>query len=244
MSPATDSTRYRLSKSKIAVFEHCPKRLWLQIHARHLSQHDQGTLDRFQFGHDVGQLAQFRVPGGVLVDTGLDMEAALQRTAELIVREDRRPIFEATFQHEDVLVRVDVLDPDHDSAWRAIEVKASTSVKPYQLSDLATQVWVMRQSGLQISSGIIRHIAKPFSWLRHDISGVRLQDAEVTCRLTRYINTRPATVAAARKTIRAPYVHQAMGRHCEAPFACEFHNHCRRMERIPLLARAEAASEC
>jgi hypothetical protein len=76
--------RYRLSKSKIAAFEHCPKRLWLQVHARHLSKFDGETLRRFQFGHDVGRLARFRVRNGVLMETGSDMQAALQLTTKLI----------------------------------------------------------------------------------------------------------------------------------------------------------------
>jgi hypothetical protein len=47
------------------------------------------------------------------------------------------PIFD-TDQHEDVLVRVDILEPDDNGGWRAIEVNASTSVKAYQLADIVT----------------------------------------------------------------------------------------------------------
>ena len=63
------TTPVRLSKSKLAAFEHCPKRLWLQVHRRDTAKFDDATLARFQFGHDVGKKARFLVPDGVLVET-------------------------------------------------------------------------------------------------------------------------------------------------------------------------------
>jgi hypothetical protein len=63
-----------------------------------------------------------------------DMEAALDRTAELVSAAHPRPIFEATFLHENVLIRADILTPDGDDGWSAIDVKASTRVKGYQMA--------------------------------------------------------------------------------------------------------------
>ena len=86
-----------------------------------------------------------------MVDAESDIQAALDKTAELMKRGPIQPIFEATFQHEDVLVRVDILEPDQHGGWQAIEVKASTRVKAYQLADLATQIWVMQGCGVTVS---------------------------------------------------------------------------------------------
>ncbi|MBX9640097.1 MAG: hypothetical protein K2X97_10305, partial [Mycobacteriaceae bacterium] len=56
-TPCSTLDQPRLSKSKIAAFEHCPRRLWLQIHRRDLAKFDEATLVRFQCGHYVGELA-------------------------------------------------------------------------------------------------------------------------------------------------------------------------------------------
>lgn len=220
------STKYRLSKSKIAAFEHCPRRLWLQVHRREAGRFDDETVDRFQFGHDVGTLAQFRTPDGIMVEAIPNIQAALSDTAELIGLGPRRPIFESTFQHDNVLVRVDILKPDGKGGWQAIEVKASTRVKTYQLADLATQVWVMQGCGVQISSAVIRHIARPFDWRRREPSAVRFADTDVTTLLPPYLASRADIATEASGALQGPEIQRAMGQHCEQPFACEFRSHC------------------
>jgi hypothetical protein len=233
---ATASSKYRLSKSKIAAFEHCPKRLWLQIHRRHVGRFDADTLTRFQFGHDVGARARFVIPEGVMVEDVPDMQAALDRTAELIARRPIQPIFEATFQREDVLVRVDILEPDAQGGWRAIEVKASSRVRAYHLADLATQVWVMQGCGVTISRAIMRHLAGPIAWRRPDVASVRFQDADVTTSIRRYVASRAAVAAAARGAIRGPDIKRDMGTYCQRPFSCEFQAYCNDLRSMPLLA--------
>ncbi len=236
MSTAAGSTKYRLSKSKIAAFEHCPKRLWLQVHRRHVGRFDADTLTRFQFGHDVGARARFVIPSGVMVKDVPDMQSALSRTAELISRGPIQPIFEATFQREDVLVRVDILEPNGQGGWRAIEVKASSRVRAYHLADLATQVWVMQGCGVDISQAVIRHLAGPIAWRRPEIAAVRFQDADVTASIRRYVATRAAVAAAARAAVWGPEVQRDMGSYCQRPFSCEFQAHCSELSALPLLA--------
>lgn len=231
----TSPDPYRLSKSKIAAFEHCPLRLWLQVHHRAAGQFAPDTLTRFQFGHDVGRKARFLVPNGILVDDMPDVAAAIRRTAELLAQQPAQPIFEATFQREDVVVCVDIVEPDGAGAWRAIEVKAARRVKSYQLADLATQIWVMRGAGVQVSQAVIRHLANRVNWDRLDIGAVRFEDTDVTPRIERFIVRRPALIAAARDTVRGSLPHRPMGAHCTRPFACEFQRHCTDRQEAPLL---------
>jgi hypothetical protein len=172
-----------------------------------------------------------------------DIQAALDHTAKLIAAGPVRPIFEATFQYEDVLVRVDILEPDGLGGWRAIEVKASTRVKSYQLADLATQVWVMRGSGVQLSACIIRHIASPFSLRRRHITAVHFEDADVTRSIRRYVATRPLIAGEARAAVEGPEVRRDMGSHCESPFICEFRVHCHRARMMPLLATLDTPDQ-
>ena len=228
--------RHRLSKSKIAAFEHCPRRLWLQVHRREEAQYDPETLVRFQFGHDVGAKAISLLPTGIMVEAEPDMQAALDHTRALIHQEVRQPIFEATFQHKDVLVRVDILEPHPGGGWRAIEVKAASRVKAYQLADIATQIWVMQGCGLQISQAIIRHLEHPFSWRQPDINTVRFADTDVTKQMDYYVRTRDAVAGEARRAVSGEEVRRFTGLHCESPFCCEFRSYCKRAEALPLLA--------
>lgn len=180
------------------------------------------------------------MPGGVLVEAIPDIQAALDRTASLLATEPSRPIFEATFQREDVLVRTDILEPDGQGGWRTIEVKASTRVKPYQLADLATQVWVMQGCGVSVTGAFIRHLAAPIMWTRPDMAAVRFRDTDVTLPIRRYLENRTSVAAAARGAIRGPEIEREMGRHCQSPFSCEFQEHCAKLRVLPLLAASAA----
>ncbi len=228
--------RFRLSKSKIAAFEHCPKRLWLQIHHRDAAQFDKGTLQRFAYGHAVGEKARVAAGSGILVEAEPNIQAALDHTAQLIAAGPTHRIFEATFQYRDVLIRGDILEPDGTGRWRAIEVKASSRVSSYQLADLSTQLWVMRNAGVSISSAVIRHLSHPPQWWRTDIGAVKFNDEDVSKAIERFVEQRPAIAVAAGATIRGPEPVRPIGMHCYKPFACEFRGHCKKMADFDLKA--------
>lgn len=67
----TKQCRYGLSKSKIAAFEQCPRRLWLQTHRPELAVSDAGAEARFAAENVVGEVARTLVPRGVLIDDDL-----------------------------------------------------------------------------------------------------------------------------------------------------------------------------
>ena len=134
----------RLSKSKLAAYEICPRRFWLQIHRPALGRFDAQTIRIFDAGHLVGELARARYPDGILVSEGpREIGAALARTTELIHAPVKAPIFEGAFIRDNVIIRADILEPDGWGAWKLVEVKNSGSVKSYQLADVASQSWVL-----------------------------------------------------------------------------------------------------
>ena len=100
--------KLRLSKSKIAAFEHCPRRLWLQVHRPELAQFSENTLALFKCGHFVGDLARRRYSQGHLVAEGHhQVPAAIVHTHELLTAKVRLPIFEAAFERDGVIIRAD-----------------------------------------------------------------------------------------------------------------------------------------
>lgn len=151
-----------LSKSRIAIFEQCAKRLWLSAYKPELSEESDGTRRSFGIGHDVGALACALHPDGLMIDGAEGLAAAAEATRVALEAAQRRPLFEATFIHENVVVRVDLLLPDGDG-WHVVEVKSTTRVKPYQLADLATQLWVMQGCGVPVSRASIRVIDISFA---------------------------------------------------------------------------------
>jgi len=220
------SRRFGLSKSRITAFEQCPRRLWLSIHQPGLAEPDEGAEARFATGHEVGAVACALHPDGVMVEAEPDLAAALARTAELIAQDHPGPIFEATFEHDGVLVRVDLLFREPDGRWRIAEVKSSTSAKDYHLGDLATQAWVLRENGIDLAGAAIRHVDNSFVLRRHGEFDGLFADAEHLATVEPIITGRPAVVAQAREVLAGPEPVCDMGAHCEKPFACEFAAHC------------------
>ena len=87
----------------------CLKRLYWQVHQPELAaEPDAATEAIMQQGHDVGMLARRLFPGGVEVcERSLDQ--AIRTTRELVANREVPAIFEGAFEHDGVLVRVDVL---------------------------------------------------------------------------------------------------------------------------------------
>lgn len=217
-----------LSKSRIAAFEQCAKRLWLGTYRRELAEEDPGARMRFATGNEVGRIARDLSVGGVLVDAQRDLAAALAQTQQLVADGHRAPIYEATFQHDGILIQADVIEPVEGGAWHLAEVKSSGSAKDAQISDVATQVWVMLEAGLPLESAAVRHIDTRFVLSAPgDYRGL-LKDTDVTLQIQPLIARRPEIVERARAVLAGLEPDRDMGRHCDEPYACEFKNHCRR----------------
>ncbi|GAA4025275.1 hypothetical protein GCM10022280_27680 [Sphingomonas swuensis] len=217
----------RLSKSKIATFEHCARRLWLSVYRRDLAKIDPPTELLFAIGHRFGELVREQVPNGILLDTDpRRVDDAIAETKAILSGPWNRPIFEAALQHEDVIVRPDVLQPDGWGGWRLIEAKSSTAVRNHHVRDAATQVWVARESGLCISSVIIRHARRRLTSPFARALTAPTVDVDVTSEIRNIIRSRSRVAAAAREVIRGPEPQRAVGAHCTYPFRCEFRDHC------------------
>jgi len=188
---------------------------------------------RFAAGHEAGAVACSLHPDGVMVEAEPDLSAAIARTRELFDQGHNAAIFEATFSHEGVLVRVDIMEPDGKGSWRVAEVKSSTSVKDYHLGDLATQIWVMTKCGISISSAAIRHIDNRFVLtLPGEYAGL-FNDVDLLADTAPIASTRGDVVSSARKTLEGKEPDIARGDHCSTPFDCEFATHCRNSEPEP-----------
>ena len=215
---------FSLSKSKILLHRQCPKRLWLQVHKPELAEVDPAAEARFRDGNKVGDVARQLYPGGDFIDT-LNRKEALTRTAAAL-ESGHKPIFEAAFLHNDVLVRADLLVPEA-SGYRLVEVKSSTSVKDYHLEDITVQTWVIQQAGLVPSRCMVAHIDNSFVYPGNGNYQGLLKEESVDLEVSDMITDVPGWIAEAQSTIeRSEEPGVAPGDQCSHPFACDFANYC------------------
>jgi hypothetical protein len=108
----------------------------------------QAILDQ---GTAVGVLAQDLHPGGVLVEADHRHPGEAVATTRRLLDEAQVPaLFEAGFQHQGVLARVDLLVRQDTGGWALVEVKASTHCKPVFALDAALQYWVLMGCGVPV----------------------------------------------------------------------------------------------
>ncbi|MEW6558953.1 MAG: DUF2779 domain-containing protein [Pseudomonadota bacterium] len=213
-----------LSKSRIISHRQCPKRLWLQVN-RHDLRDDSATLGVMQVGNIIGAIARQLIPDGQLIDVA-DLRVALRQTSAALASKRRGVLFEATVQHDGVLVQADVLSP-LQRGWHMIEVKSSSHLKDYHVEDAAIQSWVMRQAGVPLVAESIAVVDTGFVYPGQGRYAGLLRQEEITRQVAEQRKAVPGWVAAARKTLAArtePRI--APGPQCGDPFPCPFQHHC------------------
>ncbi|MCC6143222.1 MAG: DUF2779 domain-containing protein [Candidatus Hydrogenedentes bacterium] len=225
-SPAPQR-QYRLSKSRLLSFLQCPKRLHLALHRPDLAEEDEGAARRMAAGHGVGDIARSLHPGGVLIGHDDNLVAALAETAERVNASPRAPLFEATFEHEGVLARADLMLPQ-GRGWRMVEVKSSASVKDYHLRDCAIQTWVARHAGIRVHSVAVAHVDTAFVYPGGGNYGGLLKEVDVDDDIEALASEVPGWVSEAKAVLAGPEPAIPVGDQCEDPFPCPFHAHCSR----------------
>ena len=219
----------RISKSKFVAGVQCLKRLYFQVHQPELAEEtDEAQEARLEQGQEVGLLGQRRFPGGVLVGFEAGVDEALANTAALLDDSSVPAIFEATFQHAHLLVRVDILQRRPNNRWRLIEVKSSVEVRPHYLSDVAIQYHVLSAWGLDISSACLMHLNRDYRYdgKQHDLRTL-FTIRDQTKQIRKLEADLPGLLRAQRKALGQPKPPDiSPGSQCIDPYTCEFFSHC------------------
>jgi predicted RecB family nuclease len=219
----------KISKSKFVAGCQCLKRLYLQVHEPELAaEPDAAAGAIIEQGREVGILARQMFPGGVEVRSEGSLDQAIRATRELVANREVPAIFEGTFEHGGVLVRVDILHRRRDSRWRLIEVKSTTDVKDHHVGDVAIQHRVVRRSGIDLASSCLAHVNREYIYEGGCIDPHRFFSVK---NLTRQVERlQPELTVQLRSEFRVLAMPEApnipAGRHCSNPFTCEFFHHC------------------
>ena len=213
----------RLSKSRFTAGWQCTKLLWWKVHepqAKEL-QPDIVLQDRFDQGRQVGEIAQTRFPGGVLIEGDHRDPSRAERTREAIAS-GAPAIFEATFIEDGLYVAVDVLLKDGDG-WVVIEVKSSSEQKDEHIPDAAVQAYVVAQAGLTVKRVEIMHLSKGF---RHPDTGELFERTDVSAEVAAFLPQVPGLIAEFREAIAGPLPDRKVGVQCWEPRECPFFGRC------------------
>lgn len=226
------SPTHVLSKSRFVAGLQCTKRLYLETHHRDLATPPGPALERiFASGHTVGELAQQRFPGGILIDANYtETQRALVDTRKAI--ESGVPVlFEPAFVHQGVLVRVDVLQKRPDGRWDLIEVKSTTGVSDTHIADVAIQRYTCEGAGIDVASCSVMHLNRECRF--PDLSNLFVLE-DVTVRAENaWPDVGPLVTEFAQILARAQAPDVPIGSHCTRPYECPFKAHCWRAVHEP-----------
>lgn len=215
---------YGLSKSRLTAWRQCPRRLWLQIYQPELLEVSHEDEQRFQIGYEVGDAAQQPYPDAIVINDE-NLSDAIVSTQKALRDLQDRPMFEATFQHDGLLVRCDLLVPTA-SGFRMIEVKSSTKVKLYHIEDCAIQAWVLQQNGISTCTIELAHIDTSFVYEDDGNYHGLFHYAKLDDEIEPLLEQVPQWITDARRVLASTEPDILPGAQCDDPFECPFKAHC------------------
>jgi hypothetical protein len=214
----------RLSKSRFLAGLQCHKQLWWRVHEPDALElvPDAALRNRFDQGIEVGRRARSYVPGGELVDVPFYQYDNKVATTRAVLAREPPVVYEAWFLADETYAGVDILER-HPRGFGVIEVKASNSLKPEHLPDVAVQVHVLRGAGLPVERAEVMHLNPE---CRHpDLSNLFMRE-DVTALIEGVLVGVPAELAAQHQMLGGPLPDVAIGDHCSRPHVCPFLERC------------------
>lgn len=225
-----------LSKSKLLSYRQCPKRLYLEVHGASLGlESSAGALDPMlaKHGDDIGRIARSLYgPGEMIGEPGASLADCLDQTREVLAGKTAT-LFEATLDHEGVLVRADVLKRSRGRV-ELIEVKSST-IKGYERNavkqdilhfDCAVQRWTLEKSGIAPRKVKLAMVDSAFVYGGDGSYDGLLREIDVTSKVSEMATSVVSSVRHARSTLAGELPVIPPGKHCTVPYVCPFQDFC------------------
>jgi hypothetical protein len=221
--------KHLLSKSTFIRGVQCNKSLYLHKHRPFLRDRiSPEQLARFSRGTNVGLLAQNLFPGGIDCKPASPRHytKSLEKTQQIVQEASANVIYEAVFQHHQVLIMLDVLVHENGS-WNAYEVKSSLKISDTFLLDAALQYYVMKGAGLAIDRFYLVHLNPDYIrdsqlelhqlFIKIDVTDqILLKQTLIAQKIDELIG-----VVGLTKSPELP-----IGTHCNLPYPCDFIGHC------------------
>lgn len=217
-----------ISKSRFVSGIQCSKKVYFDIFRKDLKPKisDQQEL-LFSTGHEIGELAQSAFPNGkdASPESYYDFTPSINLTKQWI-NDGVETIYEAAFSSNDVLAALDILHHTKNERW-AIEVKSSSELKEYHLTDASLQYWVMNKSGFKPDKFFLMHINTAYT----KNGAINPNEFFTLVDITTQVIDKQLWVEQNLENLKnilslkeEPIVE--IGKHCNSPFSCDYINHC------------------
>ena len=131
-------------------------------------------------------------------------------------------MFEAGFLEHRTLVVVDILERLR-RGFHLVEVKSSTSQKPEHIPDVAVQLHVLREAGLDVTQASVMHLNPEF---RSPAHGDRFLTTDVTAEAEEFEREVAPQLDELLETLKGPIPNVQIGGHCNSPRPCPFMARC------------------
>ena len=179
----------------------------------------------FAQGTEIGELAQKKYPGGVLIAEDHEhLDAAVVAT-EKAVAAGATILYEAAAVQDGTVVRADIMTKNDDGSWDLIEVKSSTYVKEVHMEDLGVQKYVLEKAGYKINLTAILHINNAYERDGEiDLKALFILSELQVDPAALGVSERIATFRAIVEQQEAPEI--GIGERCTKPYPCDFKEHC------------------
>lgn len=182
---------------------------------------------RFDRGHAVGKLAQTLFPGGIDVSPAnvYQFATSVKKTGEMM-QKGWSTIYEAAFQHNDLLVALDILVNKKES-WYAYEVKSSYAISETYLHDAAFQYHVITGHGLPLADFSFIYRDKDYEMVE-DPDIFKMFKVESVLSVCKDMQEKVAeNIEKAKEVVTFKMMPDiAIGDHCNKPYRCDFMGTC------------------
>ncbi|MFO7618222.1 MAG: DUF2779 domain-containing protein [Thermoplasmata archaeon] len=211
-----------LSKSRYMDFLQCPKLFYYSVNLRdRMPPFDAATQFRLDQGGLVGAEATKMFPGGERVEP-FPLDAAVKRTKEAI-KEGVKYIYEASFEHNGVHCKVDILHNPGNGILNIYEVKSTKSRKPEHIPDIAIQRWIVEGAGYRIGRTCLVTLNADYVHPKGDlfVTDDCTEEAEAL------LPGIPAQVEEMKRVAEAGNLPETdIGPHCAKPHECPLESVC------------------
>ena len=213
-----------LSKSRLLIGLQCPKWLYLAVNEPDATDYSQFTQSLLSTGELVHQVFRDLQPNASHVGCQDDPSAALEQTKALLARGDSH-LSEAALQYQGLLIRADLLERV-GGGWHLVEVKSSTSVKDYHLTDAAIQAWVVQGVGLELEKVSLGHINNEFVYPGHGNYQGLFVFEDITKEIQPLLSEVPGWIERFKAVLEGALPEVEPGKQCFSPFECPFWSRC------------------
>jgi predicted RecB family nuclease len=179
------------------------------------------------YATEARQAARALFPEAATTPETLTWEDATAWTRERLTPDGPRALLDAALEFADVRVRADVLERSRRMKWRVSAIRLGGALADRHLDDLALQVWVARNAGLDVRE--VQLITLNRAYVREeDLDPAALfVFRDVTHAMEQrveQVHDRTARLLPVIMQPEEPVVE--VGDHCSTPFECQYFDRC------------------